>query len=391
MAGAALLMLCAACQNDDTDFSSIINGQEEQEEYVPRTIEFDYTALSEGVENIPSEDDDYVENAVFSHQVNVAYDGNTATLSGDDNLVSVATDGAHVVINSTARNVEYVISGASDNGSFKIYSKYKFKLTLGGVRLTNPNGAAINNQCGKSMYVELAAGTTNSLADGSAYIIDGSEDMKGTFFSEGQILFSGSGTLNIEANYKNAIASDDYILFRPGNIINVTSNSGNGVKANDGVAIKGGVLNIEVLAAGGKGINSEADIDIMGGRTTIITSADPYIADGDTSSCAAIKCDSTLTMTAGTVMLKSEGEGGKGVNCDMDVLVSGGELAVVALGKKGSASPKGIKADGAIAFTGGSIYSYSKESDAIDAAGQPSIAAGYKSLTDEQHLFEVEY
>ena len=54
-----------------------------------------------------------------------------------------------------------------------------------------------------------------------------------------QIIFSGSGILNVKGGYKNAIVSDDYIVFRPGNVINAGSTAGHGIKANDGVKIMG--------------------------------------------------------------------------------------------------------------------------------------------------------
>lgn len=96
-------------------------------------------------------------------------------------------------------------------------------------------------------------------------------------------------------------------------------------------------------------------------------------------------------MTAGTLNRKSTGEGGKGINRDGNISVTGGELNTVTSGTKGKASPKGIKADGAIAFSGGRIYSYSKYAAAIDAAGGFSFAGGYASLKNDKELFEMIY
>lgn len=384
------LAMFTACENDDTDFSDIINGGKDPE-YVPKSIEFDYTSLKEPDESFDFDDDDYVENMTVFYTVEVKYDGNTATVDGDGGTIKVLVDGAHVTVNSTARNVEYILSGSSSNGSFKVYSESKLKIGLDNLTLTNPDGPAINNQCGKSMYVELTPGSVNKLADGTRYVEEPGEDMKGTIFSEGQIIFNGAGRLDIEANCKNGIASDDYIVFRPGNVINVKSNVSNGVKANDGVDIRGGVLNIDIAADAGKGINSEFDVTISGGRTTVITAGGPFIEYNDTSSCAGIKCDSTFTMTAGTVNLKSTGEGGKGINCDENISVTGGELNIVTTGKKDKASPKGIKADGTIAFSGGKIYSYSKSADAIDAAEGFTFTEGYTFLNNKKNLFEITY
>ena len=178
----------ASCENDDTDFSHIIDGAEVE----VKDIEFDSTPLDEGVENIPSDDNDYVENSDFYSVVKVDYRGMTAVVSGDVDMVTVFVEGAHVTIHSYRHNIEYVLKGSSDNGSFKIYSDYKMKITLDGVALHHPSGAALNNQCGKSLYLVLAPGSENTLSDGDHYIMSGNEDMKGAFFSEGQIIFSGS-------------------------------------------------------------------------------------------------------------------------------------------------------------------------------------------------------
>lgn len=117
---------------------------------------------------------------------------------------------------------------------------------------------------------------------------------------------------------------------------------------------------MEVTVAAAKGINSEYDVIVRGGRTTVITSGNSRVKSDDSSSCAAVKCDGSFIMTAGILNLKSTGEGGKGINSDKDISIVSGELNVVTLGDKGVASPKGVKADGDITFGKADIYVYSK-------------------------------
>lgn len=392
----ATLLTIVACENDDTDFSSIIGGAAEEEvidTFVYKAVEFDYSFLSEAEEEIDATDGDYVENTDFSRTVYIEYDGDSVSLSGDAlGRVSIVTDGAHVTVTSTTKRMEYVLSGSSDNGSFKIYSENKMKVTLAGLTLHNPTGAAINDQCGKSLYLVLDDGSVNTLSDGSTYTTTEGEDMKGTIFSEGQIILSGAGTLNVNANCKNGIVSDDYLVFRPGNVVNIVNTASHGLKANDGIFIRGGVLNIRTYGDGAKGINSEYNLDITGGRTTIITSgSDDLSTAADTTSTAGIKTDMWLLIEGGVIAIKSLGENAKGIKCSTDLTFTDGDLTVVTLGSYITSSPKGIKADGLIDISGGAIYSYSASADAIDCDGEFILAEGYSYLNNENNLFEVGY
>lgn len=121
--------------------------------------------------------------------VTIIYNGTTAAVSNGVSGVEVSSNGAHVVVNSTVSGVEYVLSGTTTNGSFKVYSEKKFKLSLAGVSILNPVGAAINIQSSKRVFVVCADETTNVLTDGSSYTAttDG-EDMKACLFSEGQLI-----------------------------------------------------------------------------------------------------------------------------------------------------------------------------------------------------------
>ena len=385
-------VMATSCVNDDTDFSDLINGGGNdtipEEVITPIDIELDYSVLNEPDDVVPTDEadpsyNDYEENTNWSYTINIDYDGETATLSGNTSRVRSTVTGGHVVIRSTSARINYVVTGTSDNGSLKIYSENKFKLTLAGVSLTNPTGAAINNQGGKSLYLVLADGTENILTDGVNYTdIDG-EDQKGALFSEGQVLVSGKGSLTIDGHGRHGMVSDDYFRFRPGCKVHIKCANGHGIKANDGITIDGGVFNIEVAGDGYKGFRCDSTMTVNGGRTTIIATggvsvtAATDIAPADTSSCAGIKCDYALTINGGNVFVKATGEGGKGLNNTGDIIVTGGALQVVTTGIKGLASPKGIKGDGMFTVTGGYVYSYSANGSPIDPDGGIVVADGY--------------
>ncbi len=368
------------------------------------SIEFDTTPLSE-TEVIPDDENDeayndYVEHSTFSRVVYVTYDGNSATVEGSTDGVDIDIDGAHVTVTNGNKEMVFVLSGSTSDGSFKSYSDYKFKILLNGVTITNPSGAAINNQSHKRTFVELSSGTVSSLEDGTTYSgIPDDEDCKGCFFSEGQLIFAGSGTLNITGNYKNGLCSDDYVRLRPGNVINVTTTKSNGIKTNDGVFINGGVLNIGVSATAAKGISSDALVQIDGGRTTIITSGKgEWDSDEkDTNACAGIKVDSIFTMNNGELYIKSTGSGGKGINGDQTVTFNGGTVKILTTGARYSygsqhSSAKGVKGDGDVIINGGSIKvraSGGEGSEGVESKSNVTINGGTLEVSSYDDAINV--
>lgn len=330
-------------------------------------IAVDSTALSE-TETIPTDEsadlyEDYIENNEFTNDVTITFKGSSATYTTVDG-VTVSVNGADVVVNSTIKKMRISVSGTTSDGFLKIYSDKKFELDLNGVSITNPDGAALNIQSSKRGYIVLKDGTTNTLTDGTKYSdATDDEDMKATLFSEGKLLFSGSGKLRVYANCKAGIRSDDYVLFRPGNNIYVKATAGNGVKANDAIYIKGGVLNVETSATAAKAFSSDGIVQIDGGRTTAITTGGGELDDDglDVSGSAGFKADSTFVMNGGAVYCKSTGAGGKGISTDQTLTINDGTVKVITTGKQyvsGSldTSPKGIKSDGAMYINGGEIW-----------------------------------
>ena len=378
----------------------ILNGPP-QETIVPKEINLDDSDLTEPAETIPDDEDaddygDYVENTMWSTTVRITFDGDTAIVTGTPTSVIATVEGAHVTITSAAKRIRYIVSGTTADGSLKFYSERKFQLQLAGVDITNPNGAAVNNQCGKSLYLVLNEGTVNTLRDGETYAMIDGEDQKAALFSEGQILVSGKGALNIYSVGKHCMASDDYIFVRPGCHLYLNSAGGHGIKAKDYVHIKGGVINMEIAADGTKGINCDSLVYITGGRTTIINTATSRIETDSlgnevSTGAAGVKADYNMTMTGGTLNIKCTGNDAKGINVAQPFLFKGGELNVVCTGVKTNVSPKGVKCDTDCTISGGSFYSCAPEGKAIDVDGEGMIV-GYTTRNDtDTRLFEVIY
>ena len=392
----SLGLMFVSCEKDDTDFSDIIAEYQAE----PIDIELDFSALSEKPDvTVTDENDsaynDYVENSSWNKVIYIDFNGDSATITNSDAGVAVQASGAHVIVTNLSGPVKFVLSGTTSNGSIKFYGDKRFQILLNGVDITNPTGATINNQGGKSLYVVLAEGTVNTLHDGATYTMVDDEDQKAALFSEGQIIFSGTGTLNAYAVGRAGIRSDDYIRIRPGVKIYVNSTALDGIRANDGIIIDGGVINIETSGNGAKGLRSEGPMTVNGGRVTAISRGDTRITteEGviDTTACAALACDTLLMVNNGTMRLRATGDGGKGLNAKQNVDFKGGTLVAVAEGTKEIKKPKGVKIDGNMNVSGGYFYTYSRRSDPLEVEGSMSVAQGYKTYEKKARVLLIEY
>ena len=369
-------------------------------------VEMDATPAEDGTEQVPTDENDshwgdYVENNFDArHTVAITFNGTAdASVNGLPEGDTVTVSGGHVEVHAHSKGLVVTVSGQTTDGSVKIYSEKKFQLLLTDAAITNPAGAAINIQRGKC-FVTLSG--TNTLADDpsatytpttlmSDYADEvADEDMKAVFFSEDDLrIGGGTGTLTISSTNtlgKGGLTTDDALFIRPYTTLQVTcgTGAGNAVKGADGICIRGGVLNLQTAGAGTKGLKTDGCLEMEGGKVTIITTGGADTTDAsDVSGCAAIKADSTITVSGGELYLLSTGQGGKGISCDDAITISGGKLRIITTGSQygssegggmgggmgggpfspwgsgtaanGSVSPKGIKGDKNILIAGGDI------------------------------------
>lgn len=306
--------------------------------------------------------------------------------------VTVTKVGADVVITSeTESDIRCIVSGSTSDGCFKLYNSGNVTISLNNASITNAKGAAINIQGKKTVTINLVDGTTNSLCDSETYVTYDDEDMKGTLFSEGNLVFEGTGSLSVTGLNKHAIVSDKAITVNNGSftITNVASDafhtknefivnggtfklaaSSDAVDADAAtIEINGGTFDINVTEDTSKGIKTDGPITFNGGNITINTSGSVVVTDGDPSYCSAVKTDSCVTITGGTLTIVATGEAGKGISADGNITISGGALNIKttgggakytdATGTLDSYSATCIKSDKTLTITGGTIVAES--------------------------------
>ena len=350
-----------------------------------------YNEITETIitDELIDESGDFIENYTVSKIVTITFSETGVTVVPDiiDQVSYTIVNKTHLMINSSRSKMAYRVSGNCSNGSLKIYSTKKFQLAFNGLKLTNPKGPAINIQSGKTIYTTLAAGTTNTLCDGEtyadpAYSEGAPEDQKGTFFSEGQIVFSGTGTLNVTSYGGHAICSDDYIRVRSGKI-NVLAAAKDGINTNEMFRVGRMASSAPVITinATGDGIDcGKGNILIEAGDITVNTIDDGIVASYEEFTDAtidpsitirggflkvnttgekgmAIKSNANYTQTGGTIQISTKGNGSKAINSEKDAAFTGGKLTAILEGSvsSDSSSTAGIKCTGNLTITDGTI------------------------------------
>lgn len=310
----------------------------------------------------PTSDDD-ISTTTFKGKITIRYSqSGDASVTGD-HYGYVSVDGNKVTVNNTGGEVlVYELTGATSNGFFKVYGAKKQAIVLNGVSITNPDGAAINNQNKKRTFIAVYGNNTLSDGASAAYTKENDEDHKAVLFSEAQLIFSGSGMLTVNAlntQGKAGISSDDYIrlMQSPTIKVNAGSSAGNGLKGKDYVQLTNGSLMVSIAAAMAKGISTD-DYVLVEGGTHMVTSTGGVAyddEDAEYTGTSCVKADNYFAMTGGSLTLKNTGDGGKGIRAGSydfdetnhtlsDSYITGGDLSVTVSGREvNDVSAKGIK------------------------------------------------
>ncbi len=257
----------------------------------------------------------------------------------------------------------YQISGNLDDGQIIVETSddAPVEIILNGATLRSTTSAPLVIEQASSVMLVLAAGSQNSLADAATYLYPSADvdEPNAALFSRADLHISGTGSLQIEAAYNDGINSKDSLTISGGDIqVHAVDD---GIRGKDYLVIDGGTLTIE---AGGDGLKSDNENDSSLG----------YVA-----------------ISNGQISITS---GGDGIQAQTDLLVSGGEVQIVAGGGSqaslaADASAKGLKAAGAVIIDAGSIQIDSAD-DAIHADTDISMNGGIFNLASGDDAIHAE-
>lgn len=373
----------------------------------------------------------------YDNAVRITFSSGSVTVENpfSNNDVQIEANNSHIIIRSSVTNIQinYILSGITGDGSVKIYGDTPFGLILNGVGITNPQGSAINIQSKETASVTLIEQTNNRLIDNEEYTFSEGEDMKATFFSEGDLEISGNGSLEIRGKNRHSLCSDGSLIIHSGNI-NIKESAGDGIHTNNGAELSGGTITIRsegdgidteepIRITGGeinitttgqkghalktdtdifietndaihitvygnasKGFNSKGNLTIMSGDISINTAGDAIWEDDelDISSASGIKCGGDMLIENGTLILLSTGSGGKGINVDGTLTINDGTVTVTTTGtqfvydRDNDTAAKAIKSEGNLTVNGGNIIIRTSQAEAegLESKATMTITGG---------------
>lgn len=263
----------------------------------------------------------------------IALTGQGATVSGE----GAAVEGSTVIITAAGT---YVVSGELTAGSLTVNAgdADKVQIVLSGASIRNEAGPALNIQQADKVFVTLAAGSQNTLADGASYMLaEGEDEPNAALYSKADLTINGTGALTVEGNYRHGVNSKDDLVVT-GGTLTVTAKE-DGLRGKDCVKVADGSF---AITAGGDGVKSNNDEDptrgfvsIDGGTFAVEAGDEGFqaatylrLAGGDAQIKAAdhaLRSDVEAAMSGGTYVVEA---GGKGMNPETKFTMDGGTFTV---------------------------------------------------------------
>ena len=345
-----------------------------------------------------------------SKAVTIQLNGTSATASSN----SVQINGSTVIIKEEAT---YVISGAL-NGMLVVDAPdtAKLQLVLNGVDITSETSAALYILEADKVFVTLADGTSNTLANGGSFTAIDDNNIDGALFSKQDLTVNGSGSLTVISPAGHGIVCKDDLVLTGGTY--VVNSASHGLDANDSVRVAEASITID---AGKDAIHCENNDDATKGFIYISSGTVKAEAEGD-----GIAASAYMQIAGGTIDLlvgggsengtkeHSENFGGfmgggpggmgsrpggmgsgnsqttgteetgtsmKGLKAANGMLISGGSITV-------NSADDAIHSDVSLIINGG-IFALASGDDAIHAEDTLTITAGKIDISESYEGLEA--
>ena len=325
-----------------------------------------------------------------SKAVSIKLNGTSATSSSN----SVKISGSTVTITEEAT---YVISGTLTDGMIIVNAEdtAKLQIVLNGVDITSKTSAALYILEADKVFVTLADGKTNTLANGGSFTAIDDNNIDAAVFSKQDLTFNGSGSLTVTSPAAHGIVCKDDLVFTGGTY--TVNSASHGLDANDSVRISNSTkLTID---AGKDGIHCENTDDASLGFIYISDGTMNIEAEGD-----GIAAGAYVQIENGTfdLLIGGGSENGSNVSSgNYGGFMGGGGHGGMRPGSsqssttstdESSTSMKGIKAANSLLISGGT-FKIDSADDSVHSdvsvtinGGTFEIASGDDAIHAEENL-----
>ena len=339
----SLLAGCGSNSQDNTGENGTVNGGENG---TSTPVDVDFSQTDSDMFTDRDNNTDYDDSKVVTIQLN----GTTATASSD----SVKISGSTVQITEEAT---YVISGSLTDGMIVVNAKdtAKLQLVFNGVSITSKTSAALYILEADKVFVTLAEGTTNTLANGGSFTAIDDNNIDGALFSKQDLTLNGKGSLTVTSPAGHGIVCKDDLVVTDGTY--TVNSSSHGLDANDSVRIANANFTID---AGKDAIHCETTEDAAKGFIYISSGSIKAEAEGD-----GIAASAYLQIEGGNFDLLVGGgaeNGTKASSGNYGGFMGGGPGGMRPGGSQGSStttedtvSMKGLKAANSLLISGGTF------------------------------------
>ena len=327
-----------------------------------------------------------------SKAVTIKLNGTTATSSSN----RVKISGSKITITEEAT---YVVSGELTDGMLIVDAPdtAKLQIVLNGANITSKTSAALYILEAEKVFLTLADGTANTLANGGSFTAIDDNNIDGALFSKQDLTLNGTGSLTIISPAAHGIVCKDDLVFTGG--IYTVNSASHGLEANDSVRITNATLHID---AGKDAIHAENTDDTSLGFIYIGGGTIKAEAEGDGIAAGAYMqiADGTIDLLVGGGSENGSKEHsdhfggfmGGGHGGRPGEIRPGGSQSSTTTTDENSTSMKGLKATNSLLISGGNFTinsaddSVHSDASVIINGGTFTIASGDDAIHAEDTL-----
>lgn len=320
--------------------------------------------------------------ATYDEESAVRIELNSSSISASSDSVQI--NGTTAILTEEAT---YIVSGTLDDGMLVVDADEaaKLQIVLDNASITSSTSAALYVLEADKVFVTLAEGSQNALANGGSFVAIDDSDIDGAVYSKQDLTFNGSGALTVTSPAGHGIVGNDDLVLAGGTY--TVASASHGLNANDSVRITGETD--LTLDAGKDGIHAENNNDASLGFVYISGGTFAIEAEGDGISAGAY-----LQITDGAYDLLA---GGGSVNGESQSSESwggfrGGPMEAASSAEEtseSSTSMKGLKAVSSLVISGGA-FTIDAADDAVHTNADMTVSGGTFAIATGDDAFHAD-